>query len=120
MFNRTVVHKALKHTMVLDSPTKLIPENIVKTQSSLISQLIYDIFGGKILKTRWKNGWHFYNWIDGERIDFTKSEINKTTEYNSFEDLPSTPAETRNYFEQEDYSNFFLKFIWAFEETVVT
>jgi hypothetical protein len=86
--------------------------------SSVISRLIYDIFGGEIRKFRKKNGWHFYNRINGEPIDFTLSEMVQSAGDNHFEDLPSTPDETDNYFTQEDYSTFFIRFIRTFEEAV--
>lgn len=105
-----VVHEALKNSRT--------PEVRADDEDSLISLLIHDIFGGEILKTHKKRGWHFYNRINGERIDFTSSEFGKFSVDNRFEDLPSTPDETYNYFEQEDYASFFMRFIWAFEEAV--
>jgi len=118
MFNKIVVKRALKRTWGLDNNPRLIANNPAVNQSSVISQMIYDIFGGEILKTRKKKGWHFYNRINGERVDFLKSEMRKSSESNSFEDLPCTPDETNIYFSQEDYSNFFTRFIRAFEEAV--
>ena len=35
-----------------------------------------------------------------------------------FEDIPSSPGETHSYFEDEEYSTFLMRFIWAFEEAV--
>jgi hypothetical protein len=118
MFNRMIVQKALNCSITPYINSELTPGNPIKNQSSVISQLIFDIFGGRILKTHKKKGWHFYNLIDDERVDFAIAEMEKSTEDFRFEDLPSTPDETTNYFEQEDYSNFFTRFIWAFEETV--
>lgn len=118
MFNRTVVQEALKHSLALDNNPGCTPVNTPDGQDSVISLLIYNIFGGEILKTRKKNGWHFYNRIDGKRIDFTRSEISKSSEDNRLEDIPSTPDEINNYFEQEDYSTFLMRFIRAFEEAV--
>ena len=86
--------------------------------SSLTSILIYNIFGGEILKKHHKNGWHFYNRIDGERIDFTEPVTNNASEYDYIEDLPSTSEETYEYFEQEDYTTFHMEFILAFEKEV--
>lgn len=105
-----VVHEALKKSRT--------PEVRADDQDSLISLLIHDIFGGEILKTHKKRGWHFYNRINGERIDFTSPELGKSSDHNRFEDLPSTPDETYNYIEQEEYAIFFMRFIWAFEEAV--
>ena len=118
MFNRIVVQEALKRTWVLDNNPGLTPKNSLDGQDSVNSLLIHDIFGGDILKTRNKKGWHFYNRIDGERIDFTGSKMGKTVKDNFFEDIPSTPDETHNYFSQEDYSTFFMRFVRVFEEAV--
>lgn len=118
MFNRKIVQKALKQTWALDNIPGSYPGGTVDGQGSVTSRLIYDIFGGEILKTHKKNNWHFYNRINGKRIDFTGSAMIKSCKDNSFEDLPLAPDETFNYFAQEDYSNFFIKFIRIFEEAV--
>jgi hypothetical protein len=118
MFNRIVVQEALKRTWVLDNNPGLNRKNSVNGQDSVISTLIHDIFGGDILKTHNKKGWHFYNRIDGERVDFTRSEMDRTDSDNPFEDIPSTPDETFKYFSEEDYSTFFMRFVRVFEEAV--
>jgi len=118
MINRMVVQEALKHSWQLDDNPGEIHNYPADNQDSVVSILIYNIFGGEILKTPKNKGWHFYNRIDGERIDFTRSDIDKSSEENPFEDIPSTPDEACNYFEQEDYSIFFMRFIREFEEAV--
>lgn len=118
MFNRKVVQNALYKTWALECSAGNRSEKNADCLSSATSKLIYDVFGGEIRKYRRKNGWHFYNRINGERIDFTLSEMVKTDRNNRIEDLPATPDETDKYITQEDYSTFFLRFIRAFEETV--
>ena len=118
MLNRKVVQKALKQTWARDNNPGSKNSKPGDGQSSIISRLIYDIYGGEILKTRMKEDWHFYNRIDGERIDFTLSEMVNSSKDYDFRDIPSTPYETYNYSEQEDYSTFFIRFIRAFEEAV--
>jgi hypothetical protein len=118
MFNRMVVQEALKHTWVSNNIPGLKNNKPEIIQDGEISLLIHDIFGGEILKTHKKKGWHFYNRINGERIDLTRSKRGKISEENSFEDIPSTPDETLNYFSGEDYSTFFMRFVRAFEEAV--
>jgi hypothetical protein len=44
--------------------------------------------------------------------------MGKSSEDNRFEDIPSTPDETYNYFQEEDYSTYFMRFVRAFEEAV--
>ena len=116
MVNGKIVQKALKQALALENNPGLRTNNPPNDLSSLISQLIYDIFGGEILKTQMKKDWHFYNRIDGERVDFTRSEIVNSYPVKCFGDIPSTPEEICNYFAQEDYATFFMRFIWAFEE----
>ena len=118
MLNKNVVYEALKRSVTFDPDKRLKSGNNSIEQDSLISLLIHDIFGGEILKTHKKNGWHFYNRIDGLRIDFTRSEIGKSVKKRRFEDIPSTPDETYSYFEQAEYSTFLMRFVRAFEEAV--
>ena len=118
MVNRTEVQEALRRSQESDSRLKLNKKKLVNGQDPVISLMIHDIFGGEILKTHKKKGWHFYNRIDGERVDFSKSKRSKSVEDNSFDDLPATPDDTSNYYDMEDYSDFFMRFINAYEETV--
>lgn len=110
MFNLMVVHKALRKCRTPDIPKS--------NEDSLISLLVHDIFGGEILKTRRRRGWHFYNRVDGHTVDFTRSKLDKPVSKKNFEDIPATPDETYYYFEQEEYSSFLLRFTRAFEEIV--
>jgi hypothetical protein len=113
-----IVQEALRRSQDLDIKPGLNQKRPINGQDIVISLLIHDIFGGEILKTRKKKRWHFYNRIEGLRVDFSKTVICKTHDENILEDLPVTPDETCNYLEQDDYSTFFVRFINAFEETV--
>jgi hypothetical protein len=110
MFDLLVVHETLKSITKADVP--------VINQDSIISLLIHDIFGGEILKTRKRKGWHFYNRVDGLRIDLTRTEMNHNKKGIKFEDIPATPDETCRYFDEVDYSSFLMRFIKVFEEAV--
>ena len=118
MFHRRFVQEALKRTWEMDTISGWDSKSPVDGDDSVISLLIHDFFGGEILKTPKKRGWHFYNRIDGERVDFADPFAGKLSEETNFEDIPSSPVETYNYFEQVDYSTLFMRFIWAFEESV--
>jgi hypothetical protein len=37
----------------------------------------HELFGGELLKTRLPEGDHFYNWINGQRYDFTESQFSQ-------------------------------------------
>jgi hypothetical protein len=118
MINRRFVKEALRSTWELDKSADMTTFEPPVDQSCETSTLIFDIFGGEILKTHNKKGWHFYNRINGKRIDFTGSKTGKSSGTKRLEDIPSTPDETYNYFEKEDYLTFFIRFIRAFEEAV--
>jgi|WetSurMetagenome_2_1015567.scaffolds.fasta_scaffold115403_3 hypothetical protein len=111
MFYRKYIEEALKITR--ESGNSL-------DESSAISKLIFDIFGGEIMKTQIKNGWHFFNRIDGECIDFERSAKNKFSNCAFYENQSSTLGETYNYLTEEDYSSFFTRFVRSFEEVVWT
>ena len=118
MLNKTVVQKALKRSLAFDVNSKYTHTTPLEGQSSIASQLIFDIYGGEILKTKMKKGWHFYNRINGERIDLAISGMRKSSKDIRFEDIPSNSDETNNYFEQEDYSALFNRFVKTFEEII--
>jgi hypothetical protein len=110
MINFKIVDNALQRSLANEFP----PEY----KDSLISVLIHDIFGGEILKTKRKKGWHFYNRIDGRRLDFTTHGKSIYSSKNRFEDIPATPDETNKHIDQEDYSSFLIRFVRLFEEKV--
>lgn len=110
MCDLAVVRKALMKSRI--------QQLSAEDQDSIISVLIHDIFGGEILKTKRKSGWHFYNRIEGIRLDFSKPDFGKSSDSGPFEDIPASNEETSSYFEAEQYSVFFVKFIRFFEEMV--
>ena len=118
MIDKKIVHEVLKVSLESEAIRKSSAGKLAEVQDSIISLLIHDIFGGDILKTHWKKRWHFYNRVNGERIDFTLPEIEKSNVPEIFEDIPATPAETYNYVDVVDYSDFFMRFVRVFEETI--
>lgn len=118
MIDKMIVQKTLNAIWIDKNLVREYGDLPLNDLSSLTSILIYNIFGGEILKKQHKNGWHFYNRIDGERIDFTEPGTNNISENHYTEDLPSSSEETNEYFEQEDYSAFYMEFILAFEKEV--
>ena len=118
MHNKTDIQEALKQTWAWENNSSTYINSSIKGQDIEVSLLIHDIFGAEILKTPNKKGWHFYNRIDGERIDFSMLEAERQSENDNFEDIPSTPEETCLYLEPVDYSLFYSKFTMAFEEII--
>lgn len=112
------VYEALKRSLTLNPDKKMQTGDPSTGQDTLISLLMHDIFGAEILKTHTKKDWHFYNRIDGEVVDFTVTEAKKSVDNPRFENIPSTPAETSDYVDQNDYTTFLMSFVRAFEETI--
>lgn len=50
-------------------------------QCGVTALVVQDILGGDILKTPYREIWHFYNLIDGQVIDFTESQFESELEY---------------------------------------
>ena len=115
MVEKAYIQKALLGAWSMEESPHWKSNNPALGQSSLISQLICDIFGGEILKTHRNKSCHFYNRIDGEIFDFTKSETDNFFDKKRSEDLLTSPDETNAYFAQEDYLIFSRRFIRAFE-----
>lgn len=59
-------------------------------QCSVTALVLQDIVGGDILKTSVEGQWHFYNSVDGQRLDLTDSQFEQPIEY---QDLPSNCRE---------------------------
>ncbi|MBE0664095.1 MAG: hypothetical protein IH597_16690 [Bacteroidales bacterium] len=118
MIYEQYVLEALTRSNVFENNGGTHNGNPALDQSSLISRLIHDIFGGEIRKTLNGKNWHFYNRLNGENIDFAASEARNLSRENHLNDVPSTTDETQKYFEQEDYFTFYQRFVRAFEESV--
>jgi hypothetical protein len=50
-------------------------------QCSVTSLVLQDHFGGEILRTPTAAGWHYYNRIDGLRLDLTADQFSNPLEY---------------------------------------
>lgn len=68
-------------------------ENPSKGQCGVTSLVVQDVFGGDILKTDTDEGIHFYNLIDGVRMDFTLAQFQAPIAY---DDQPATRVEAMN------------------------
>ena len=118
MIDSSLVYKVIRRSLRLDKSPGMKKRNPAEGKDVVVSLMIHDIFGGEILKTKMKRRWHFYNRIDGKRLDFTiKDQTKSSVDYN-FEDIPSSPSETYFYVEKEEYSTFLMRFIMVFEEAV--
>jgi len=77
--NRTLA--ALYHSWSIVTADQWTLDNPAKGQCNVTAVLVHDLFGGEILKTPLESGAHFYNRIDGERMDFTASQFAEPISY---------------------------------------
>lgn len=70
--------------------TQWTPNNPARGQCSVTALVLHEMLGGHILKTRVGEAWHFYNELEGERLDLTASQFPAPIAY---EDIASDSAE---------------------------
>ena len=81
---------ALNNAWSLKSSSKWSIDNPAKGQCGVTSLVAHDILGGEIRKTPLADGWHYYNFIDNTRYDFTESQFSECIIY---EDISSNREE---------------------------
>ncbi|MEM1047331.1 MAG: hypothetical protein AAGL24_14325 [Pseudomonadota bacterium] len=74
-FDETRIREALAKAWSLETAVQWTEENPASGQCNVTTALIFDLFGGEILRTRLPEVWHYYNRIDGERYDLTDSQF---------------------------------------------
>lgn len=117
-FDWSIVREALKHAMPSGGKPSGRNGLSAKSRDIDISVLINDVFGGEIIKTYTRKGWHFYNRINGERVDLAGQEEPGSYDNSAFVKNSDATADSSGYFEQNDYTTFFLRFVTALEEAV--
>jgi len=75
IFDEIIVRKALRTAWSLETAVQWTSENPASGQCNVTAAVIYDIFGGEILRTRLLDVWHYYNRIDGNRCDLSDSQF---------------------------------------------
>jgi len=70
-FDETAVRASLQNAWSLKTAKQWTPENPASGQCNVTAAVIFDLFGGEILRTRLPGVWHYYNKIEGRRIDLT-------------------------------------------------
>lgn len=76
-FDEMRIRKALDSAWSSESAVQWSAENPANGQCNVTAAVIYDIFGGDILRTRYPDFWHYYNRIDGQRVDLTDSQFTR-------------------------------------------
>lgn len=82
---RKTVIEILKQCWSAESGSKWSNDNPARSKCGVTALVIQDIFSGDILKTKVDKEWHYYNFIDGERVDFTASQFPGSIYYSDHE-----------------------------------
>lgn len=72
---------ALERSWSRQTSTKWTPGTPATGQCSVTALVVQDWYGGDIAKTLVEGAWHFYNVVDGERIDFTADQFLAPVQY---------------------------------------
>ena len=75
VYDEIAIRDALQSAWSLETAVQWTPENPASGQCNVTAAAIYDLFGGEILRTRLPDVWHYYNRVDGHRVDFTDSQF---------------------------------------------
>ncbi|MGD6831295.1 YunG family protein [Sutcliffiella halmapala] len=105
---------ALFASWSIDSSTKWTEGNPAKGQCGVSALVVNELYGGEILKTKLEEGWHFYNFIDGRRFDFTYSQFCHPIVY---DDIVSSRAEALEDTNEEQFS-YLLRRVWEEMEVI--
>ena len=74
-FDESRIRSVLRDAWSLETAVQWTPENPASGQCNVTAAVIFDLFGGDLLRTRLPDVWHYYNRIDGRRVDFTDSQF---------------------------------------------
>jgi hypothetical protein len=83
-------YQQLRQSWSIETSSCWQPDNPACGQCSVTALVVHDKLGGEILKTDVNGAWHFYNRIDGRRVDFTMSQFDSPI---SYDDVPSNRDE---------------------------
>lgn len=85
MISKDQILRILEDCWSHESSSKYDSNNPSQGQCSVSSIVIQKKFGGRILKTKINDCWHFYNELEGEGIDFTKEQFSTPIDYQDIE-----------------------------------
>ncbi len=94
--------KVLHNCWSLQSSSKWRKDNPAMGQCGVTALVVNDILGGEIKKTNLPGGWHFYNFINGKRYDFTNSQFAEDIFYM---DIPSNREEAYKDTNEKQYNH---------------
>lgn len=75
VFDEGQIRAALEKAWSLNTAKRWSAENPANGQCNVTAAVIYDLFGGEVLRTRYPTVWHYYNRIDGKRYNLSDSQF---------------------------------------------
>lgn len=84
-FNENEIRAALAKSWSSETAIQWQADNPALGQCNVTALLVDELFGGRILKTKLEEGFHFYNETRGRRYDFTDSQFEFRIEYDDLE-----------------------------------
>ncbi len=113
MIHKDKLYEILKRCWSIKTSSKWERRNPSKGQCSATALLIQDVFGGKILKTRVNNQWHFYNRIEDQTVDLTSQQFSEPIHY---ENIESSAKEAKKYTSAKQYEHLKRQFARVSDE----
>lgn len=80
-FDERRIRSALMTAWSLQSAKQWTPQCPAAGQCNVTATLIFDLFGGEILRTGLHQGYHYYNRIGGKIVDLTDSQFAEPIAY---------------------------------------
>lgn len=108
-FDEHRILAALYHSWSIVTASQWQPDNPARGQCNVTAVLVHDLFGGEILKTPQPDGDHFYNRIDGDRLDFTASQFEQAIAYEDIVSDRGAAADSITRHELETLKDAFQK-----------
>jgi len=106
-FDEAKIRTALDSAWSLETAPQWSAENPANGQCNVTAAVIYDLFGGEVLRTPIGDLWHYYNQIDGRRADLSDSQFTRPNARFDlpvpYEDAPTTRDEAMVGIPQREY-----------------
>ncbi|MEH2522797.1 MULTISPECIES: YunG family protein [unclassified Bradyrhizobium] len=93
-------YRQLRRSWSIETSSRWRRDNPASGQCGVTALVVHDKFGGETLKTDVNGAWHFYNRIDGSRVDFTMSQFDSPIGY---DDVPSSRDEALGDCSKQQY-----------------
>ncbi len=74
-FDEPLVRAALARVWSRETAVQWSPENPANGQCNVTAAVVHHLFGEEVLRTRIGEVWHYYNRIEGRRLDLTDRQF---------------------------------------------